>query len=447
MPATVARDDATDAPTVDAGGESSASESGPSMAAIFSQLAMLTSSMATGFAEIKADFVNLNGRLDTLEARLDSLETRTRGCSTPITEYSDPVPQSDPMAKDTSPTALIQRDTRITEEKPAVTGPRPSSQEDERHAAQMLSCANDSPSASENASEHETAVQLTSEFTFYDTRPYTPFSSTQPSERFVQALFPPLQVQDTASQRPTPDDLKPSDIKTPTFSGQNDLQLHQKLIDLQDELRWKRVNFDDWPAYAAAACGTTHHTIREWANVSGCRWHQFVLAIICANGLQQYYHTRDMAFSHFSIARSSTSPEKVLQTICHELKYAPYTHKTISQRALEFQSHLYRLDPAVLDRTDPYIPNGSRQKLLDWAHNATFAAERHWNGVRTSLCAAKSDATPSAPTPLPAAVPAVTAPTAAPPVAKNQAAASFFGTIPPSATLSAPRTTGLFGGN
>ncbi|CAK7271302.1 hypothetical protein SEPCBS57363_004548 [Sporothrix epigloea] len=42
----------------------------------------------------------------------------------------------------------------------------------------------------------------------------------------------------------------------------------------------------------------------------------------------------------------------------------------------------------------PFIPDGSRKKLSDWAQQATYIAEKHWAGFRTSQIAAQREVQP-----------------------------------------------------
>ncbi|CAK7264353.1 hypothetical protein SEPCBS119000_000956 [Sporothrix epigloea] len=341
----------------------------------------MTTTITTGFAKI-------NSRLDSLDASVDSLETRSRGASTPDTGYSESVPQTASLATEILPGSPVSRAAHTVEGETAVADPDPSSPVVDEDATHALPSAN----TRSILSELEVVAKLTSEYMYYDANPYTPFSSTHPSESFVKALFPPLQLRDNASQRPTPDDLIPGEMELPEFDDWEDPQLHRKLRDLQNAFRKNGINFDDWPFYATVACSPRHETIQNWAYGPDCRWHHFVLAIICADGLEHYYMSRDAAFTLFPKTRKIPA-EKVLYAICRELDFAPCIFKTTYLRSMEFQSHLYRLDLSTLDRIERFVPDGSHRKLLSWAYDATSKAVRYWKGYRASYNAVRQGTT------------------------------------------------------
>ncbi|CAK7568587.1 MAG: hypothetical protein SEPTF4163_006583 [Sporothrix epigloea] len=218
-------------------------------------------------------------------------------------------------------------------------------------------------------------AKFVTEYTYFKANPYTPYSLSNPSS---------LKASHTAQ-------LDQQQAQAASFHGRRDPDLHLKLRDLQVQLRRSHVNLHDWPSFAADACGETHEDIREWAQEYRSKWHHFVLAIIRENGLHHYHQRRDSAFAHFTFV-PGTSSERTINDICAELRFAPGTHKATDHRAREFEAHLFRLDLALEGLVPSFIPDGSRKKLSDWAKSATYIAEKHWAGFRTSQIAAQREA-------------------------------------------------------
>ena len=353
----------------EADAESSASDSALSTKDMFRQLTQMMTDMRS---ELKADIKRIDNRLDAMERRVESrfaaIERRVDALSDDEQESSSEplLPLQEPAADNDFQASYV---------------PSPA---DEKPAMPTTSAAAAKSSRRSGVPEQDMLAKITNEYNYYLARPYTPVSHYQPSEGFVLALFPLLELRDTTLRRRTPSNLTNNRLQLPTFFGQKDPDLHLKLVELQNQLRSNHVHLNDWPPFAADSCGSTHRKIRDWAHQSRCRWHHFVLALICKNGLHHYRHARDMAFTQFSNFNSA-SPEATLAKICDELELAPAIHKPTSQRAMEYEAHLYRLDEGLEGLIPPFTPDGTQDSLMEWAYNGMFIAESHWQKTRSTL--------------------------------------------------------------
>ena len=112
------------------------------------------------------------------------------------------------------------------------------------------------------------------------------------------------------------------------------------------------------------------------------RWHHFVLAIICENDLYDYHNLRDSAFAQF-VKSADESPEAAVIRLRSELRFAPLVQKSTSHRAAEFETHLYRIDVSLKGHIPPFLPNGTRAALINWARLALYTAEKRWKAQRS----------------------------------------------------------------
>ncbi|CAK7565078.1 MAG: hypothetical protein SEPTF4163_002986 [Sporothrix epigloea] len=254
--------------------------------------------------------------------------------------------------------------------------------------------AEDKPSVrvTPHQAEWDSLEKFAEEFQYFLDEPYFIGNVRRPSESFVQALFPPLVLQERARKMPTSVEFTRSDLELPTFL-RNDPELHTKLENVQYELRRHFINIKDWPAFAMDACSELPAVSHAWTR-DFC-WHHFVFAVICDYGLFNYYQRRDAAFTVFT-RPVNQSPEDVVRSLCDELRFAPVTHKTTTQRAMEFELHLHCLDRLLKRQIPRFVPNGSHMKLVGWAYNASNVASEYWRGERNlykELAAARNSRT------------------------------------------------------
>ncbi|CAK7269097.1 hypothetical protein SEPCBS57363_003432 [Sporothrix epigloea] len=235
------------------------------------------------------------------------------------------------------------------------------------------------------------------EFRRFRGQPFITGTGEPPSESFVQAVFPPLALQEDAWQKPTPEALTVYDLELPTFSGFRDPELHLKLQDLQTELRRHYVNFEDWTSFAIEACDDMRRLLQTRIYKSGFRWHHFVFAIISYNGLVDYYQTQDAAFTQFT-KPINTTPEEVVLSLCEKLWYAPLTHKTTAQRAMEFEMHLRRFDRSLGMLVTQFVPGSNWTELIDWAYKIRIAAGNRWQNIRSLKKSMRPDEASKPPT-------------------------------------------------
>ncbi|CAK7267312.1 hypothetical protein SEPCBS119000_002480 [Sporothrix epigloea] len=370
------------AQTTESDDDSQASESHPSITKMFRQLqtdfARLHANTEQGFARTNAAIEKLREANDATNERLEALEIRSRGPSSPVIQ----------PAKEKPAKAAAKLDMSLSGSTP------------------LTSQADEAPKftySKQGIEEIEIIHRHTAEFEYFEKWPYTPASSTRPSEGFVKALFPPLATQEFALSRETPPQLTNSKLKLPTFEGDNDPILHHKLLRLQKQLHESHVNLADWPSFSSSACGESHEHIANWAHDRSCKWHHFVFALICANGLSEYHHQRDAAFVQFKIVQNSKAPEEIMVDIQRELRFAPGTHKATAQRAQEFRELMLRLDAGLVGHIPPFVPNNSRATLIEWVYNVASVSKRHWTSTRAS-----NSSTATVPATTPSSLPVVT---------------------------------------
>ena len=126
-------------------------------------------------------------------------------------------------------------------------------------------------------------------------------------------------------------------------------------------------------------------------------WHHFVFAINCNNGLIDYYQAQDATFTQYT-KPINTTPEEVVLRLCDKLWYAPLTHKTTAQRAMEFELHLYRFDRSLGKLVTQFAPGTNWTNLIDWAYNIRIAAGNHWEDFRSLKRSLRLDEAPKPPT-------------------------------------------------
>ncbi|CAK7270932.1 hypothetical protein SEPCBS57363_004354 [Sporothrix epigloea] len=183
--------------------------------------------------------------------------------------------------------------------------------------------------------EHNNLAKMTAEFDYFLSQPFNPASSVWPSEAFVLALFPKLVTRQACPDRVTPNNMTNSKITLPKFYGTTDPDLHTKLLGVQTQLARNYINFSQWASFASDSCGSTHTSLRDGALHNDFRWHHFVLAVICQDGLEEYASRRDVAFCQCSWPLGTPNEVKV-QELLDALEYAPLTHKTTAHRVMEF---------------------------------------------------------------------------------------------------------------
>ena len=83
--------------------------------------------------------------------------------------------------------------------------------------------------------------------------------------------------------------------------------------------------------------------------------------------------------------------------LCSELRFAPLVQKSTSHRATEFETHLYRIDVSLKGHIPPFVPNGTRAALINWARLARYTAEKRWKAQRSIINVTQHTHTPFTP--------------------------------------------------
>ncbi|CAK7269099.1 hypothetical protein SEPCBS57363_003433 [Sporothrix epigloea] len=319
---------------------------------ILTEMAEMRAEMKADMAEMKATLAEMRAEISTAGKIVDSSVatlSSTDSVLTPQGGTDDSTLETDDLTNDEVGTSTVP----TAEDKPSVR-------------------------VTPHQAEWDSLEKFAEEFQYFLDEPYFIGNVRRPSESFVQALFPPLVLQERARKMPTSVEFTRSDLELPAFSW-NDPELHTKLENVQYELRRHFINIKDWPAFAMDACSELPAVSHAWTG-DFC-WHHFVFAVICDYGLYNYYQRRDAAFTIFT-RPVNQSPEDVVRSLCDELRFAPVTHKTTTQRAMEFDLHLHCLDRLLKRQIPRFVPNGSHMKLVGWAYSASNVASEYWRGER-----------------------------------------------------------------